>query len=148
MYTVLRAVVVYLVVLFFFRITGKRGLDTVTPFELILMWMMGGVAVPAMQGEDRSMTNALLLISTLVGCHLTLAWAKRRSRLVEKIIEGTPMIVMQDGKRVGNHMEKMLIHDQDVLQAGRQQGIVRMDQVKYAVVERTGSISVIPQKEE
>ncbi len=147
MFSIIRTLAVYLLVLFLLRTTSKRSLSNMSPFEFVLLMMMGGIAVPSMQGDDRSLTNALLIICTLMGTHLLLAWLKQRYRTAEKVIEGTPMVVLEDGKPLEDRMRKMLIHDQDILQAVREKGLERLEQAKYAIVERNGVIVVIPKKE-
>ncbi len=147
MFSIIRTLAIYLLILFFLRTTSKRSLSNMSPFEFVLLMMMGGIAVPSMQGDDRSLTNALLIICTLMGTHLLLAWFKQHSRTAEKLIEGTPMVVLEDGKPIRHRMRKMLIHDQDILQAVREKGLERMEQAKYAIVERNGVIVVIPKKD-
>ena len=96
-------------------------------------------------GDDFSVTKALLLITTLVGIDVGLSLLKDRSRLLHKLIEGVPLVLVADGKVLADRMQRARVDEEDVLQAARErQGVESMDQIKYAVLERTGEISIIP----
>jgi len=87
----------------------------------------------------------MLVILTLVGIDIGFSLLKDRSRLFHKIVEGVPLVIVEDGRVLGERMRWARVDIEDVLQAARErQGLERMDQIKYAVLERTGEISVIP----
>ncbi len=99
-------------------------------------------------GNDFSMTNAFLVILTLVGIDVGMSLLERRSSLIDKLVNDTPLVVVEDGEPLGERMSKSRVSEDDILEQARQtQGIERIEQIKYAVLERSGGISVIPRQE-
>lgn len=142
---VMRGLAIYLFLLVVFRIAGQRTLSDATTFDLVLLLIIAEVTQQALLGDDYSVTNAMLLIVTLVGLDIALSLWKQRSRRVENILEGAPLVIIDDGKPMRERMQKARVDDEDILAAARaQQGLERMDQVKYAILERNGGISIIP----
>ena len=144
---VLRATVVYLFLLLVFRIAGRRMLSETTTFDLVLLLIIAEATQQGLLGNDYSVTNAFLVIITLIGIEIALNALKRRSARVEKWIDGVPSIIIEDGRPLRDRMEKARIDEQDILAAARTgHGLERMDQIKYAVLERNGNISIIPKQ--
>src|SRR5579871_4429787 len=141
MVTILNAAIVYWVLLFALRLIGRRGPNMMTPFEIILLFLMGGMGMQAIVGNDRSLTNAILGIFTIVIMHVLVAQLKAWSERFGRIVDGTPVIVFGKGQWEQESMRKLHIHEQDVMAAARSQGVERLEQIKYAVVERNGGIS-------
>lgn len=115
-----------------------------TPFELLLVLMVAGAAVPAILGEDRSLTKAVLFIGTLLGSHLVIAHLRVRFNSVAKVVDGTPIIVVENGQPHRDRMRKLLLNDEDIMASARDKGVLRLEDVRYAIVERNGDICVIP----
>ena len=146
---VLRAATVYVVLLLVFRIAGRRTLAEMTPFDLVLVFIIGEATQQALLGQDFSITNAVLVIVTLLFLDIIMSLAKDRSRTVEKLIDGVPTIMVADGQPLTERMRKARVDEQDVMEAARRlHGIERLDQIKYAVLEVSGGISVIPREQE
>lgn len=144
---VLRAAVVYLFLLLVFRIAGRRMLSQTTTFDLVLLLIIAEATQQGLLGNDFSVTNAFLVIITLIGIEIALAALKRRSARIEKWIDGVPSIIIEDGRPLKDRMEKARIDERDILSAARTgYGLERMDQIKYAVLERNGNISIIPKQ--
>jgi uncharacterized membrane protein YcaP (DUF421 family) len=142
---VLRAAVVYIVLLVVFRIAGERTMSSMTTFDFVLLLIIAEATQQALVGEDFSITKAVLVIITLIGMDIGLSLLKDRSRLFHKLIEGVPMVLVEDGQVLDDRMRWARVDIEDVLQAARErQGLERMDQIKYAVLERTGEISIVP----
>jgi uncharacterized membrane protein YcaP (DUF421 family) len=142
---VLRAAAIYLVLLVIFRVAGKRSLGQATTFDFVLLLIVGEATQQALLGEDFSVTNAALVIVTLVGIDVGLSLWKQRSPALDRILEGQPLIVVEHGRPVREHMRRARVDDHDVLAAARElQGLERMDQIRYAVLERNGTISIVP----
>ena len=142
---ILRGVSIYVFLLVLFRIAGKRSLAQVTTFDFVLLLIVSEATQQAMLGNDYSMTNAFLLITTLVGMDVALTLWKRRSPRLDRLLEGTPLILVEDGKPLKDRMHKSRVDEADVLAAARElQGLERMEQIRYAVLERSGGISIIP----
>lgn len=142
---IFRAVAVYFVLLIIFRVTGRRSLAHITTFDLVLALIVGETVEGALVGEDHSLTNAVLLVLTLIGVDLLVSVVKQRSPWIARILEGIPVLVVEDGKLHRDRMDRERIDTDDILGAAREtQGLGRLEQVRYAVVEPNGSISVIP----
>src|SRR5215217_5089091 len=146
--TIIRAVVAYLVLLALFRIIGRRAVDHMTPFEMIVIFLVGGMMIQAVVSDDRSITNGILAVMTIGLMHVTVAWLKDRSDRFGRIADGTPVVVLGRGEWHPERMRKLRIHQQDVLAAARQNGLEREEQVKYAIVERNGAISIVKAEHE
>jgi len=147
METVLRGVAIYVVLLVVFRIAGKRTLSQATTFDFVLLLIIGEATQQALLGEDFSVTNAILIIITLIGVDIALAKLKGRSATLEQLIDGVPLVIVEDGRPLKDRMDKARVDEDDVLTAAREtQGLERMEQIKYAVLERSGGISIIPRR--
>lgn len=145
--SVLRAAAIYLALMLFFRFTGKRSLGEVTTFDFILLLIVGEATQQALLGEDFSVTNAVIVILTLVTLDILMGRLKARSRTADKVMDDTPVVVVADGKPLKDRMAGEGIDGEDVMEAARElQGLERMDQIKYAVLERDGTISIIPKE--
>ena len=144
---VLRALVIYGFMLVLFRIFGKRTLGQITTFDFVLLLIIGESASQALMGDDFSLTTAMLLIVALLGIDFVLALAKQRSSRVEELMDGAPLIVVQDGKCLYQRLKRAGLDEADVLLAARRShGLERLDQIKFAVHERGGDISIIPRE--
>jgi|SRR5690606_16679958 len=148
METVLRAIAIYLFLLLVFRISGKRTLSQMHPFDMVLLLIIGDSVSQGLMGDDFSITTALLLVTTLVLMELLLSFIKQKSKLADRWLDDVPMIVVEDGKPLPDRMKRARVDASEVLEAARiLHGLENMQQVKYAVLERDGSISVIPKKD-
>ncbi|WP_205509951.1 DUF421 domain-containing protein [Longitalea arenae] len=142
---VIRGLIIYLFLMLVFRLSGKRTLAQTTPFELVLLLIISEVTQQALVGEDYSITTSLILITTLIGVDLLVSVIKQRSRSFEQVTEGSPLVVVADGKLLQNRAVKSRVSEEDVLEAARNlHGLERLDQIKYAVLELDGTISIIP----
>ena len=145
MHAVIRGLVVYLVVLLIFRLSGKRSLAQVTTFDLVLTLIISECVQQALIGDDYSMTHAFLLVLTLVGLDILLSVLKQRSPTLERILDGLPLVVVDNGKLQRARMERERVDEADILQAARLRlGVRSLDDIDHAVVEASGGISVIP----
>jgi uncharacterized membrane protein YcaP (DUF421 family) len=144
---VLRGAIVYLVLLVLFRIGGKRSLAQITTFDFVLLLIVAEAIQQAMIDADNSMTNAFLVVVTLLGIDIALSLLKGRSRLLEMLIDDVPLVLVEDGRPLKERMDKARVDESDILTSARElQGLERMDQIKYAVLERSGGISIIPKQ--
>jgi len=134
--------VVYLVVLVLFRITGRRSLAQITTFDSVLLLIIVEATQQAMLDDD-SMTNGFLVITTLLSLDLGLLAMSGRSRIVSRLINDIPLVLVEDGRVLPERMTKSRVDESEILQSARQEGLERMEQIKYAVLERHGAISII-----
>lgn len=142
---VLRALAVYLFLMIVFRIAGRRTLMEMTSFDFILLLILSEATQNAMIGNDYSVTNSFLVILTLIGVDIGFSHLKHRSPLFEKWLDGVPMVIVEDGHPLKDLMNKARVDEDDVMtSAPESHGLERMDQIKYAVLESSGGISIIP----
>ncbi|HSE59236.1 MAG TPA: YetF domain-containing protein [Nitrospiraceae bacterium] len=145
---VIRALVVYLVLLVVFRLAGRRTLSEMTSFDFVLLLIISEATQNAMLGNDYSITNGILVIITLVGLDILFTNWKHRSAFIERWLDGLPMVIVEHGRPLKSLMDRARLDEEDVLAAARKsQGLERMEQIKYAVLEVGGGISIIPDKE-
>lgn len=145
--SVLRAATVYVALLLIMRLAGKRSLAQITTFDFVLLLIIGEATQNALLGQDYSITNALIVIVTLVTLDVGLSLLKRRSKRIDQLLEDVPLIIVEDGVALEDRMKKARVDEGDVLSAARHlQGIERLDQIRYAVLERSGGISIIPKQ--
>jgi uncharacterized membrane protein YcaP (DUF421 family) len=143
--SIFRAAAVYVFVWLVLRVAGKRTLTEATTFDLVLLLIISETTQQAMIDSDHSVTNAFLLIVTLVGIDVMTSIWKQRSRTVAKVMDGVPLIILEDGRLLEDRARQVRVEEADVLLAARQaHGLERLDQIKYAVLERSGGISIIP----
>ncbi len=146
---VLRAAVMYGLLLVIFRVAGKRSLAQITTFDFVLLLVIGEATQQALLGNDFSMTNALIVILTLLLLDVGLSLGQNRWPRLGPLIDDVPLLLVDDGKVIQRRLDKSRISEMDILHAARSlQGLERMDQVRYAVLERTGEISIIPKQQE
>lgn len=143
--TVFRAMAIYLFLLVVMRAAGKRTLSDITAVEFVLLLVVGEATAQALLGEDFSVINGFIAILTLLGIDLGLSLIKQRWKGSERFLEGLPVVLVDNGELLKDRMQRARVDEQDILEAARiSQGLERMDQVKYAVLEKSGGISVIP----
>lgn len=144
----LRALAVYVFLLLIFRIAGKRTLAQITPFDLVLLLIIGEATQQGLIGNDFSVTKALLLITSLIGVDIGFSYIQRKSKILDRVIEGLPLLLLENGETFEERLKKGRVDEGDILEAGRRtHGLERLDQMKYAVLERDGTISVVPKAE-
>ncbi|HLV16595.1 MAG TPA: YetF domain-containing protein [Pseudomonas sp.] len=142
---VLRAVTMYLVLMLLFRLAGRRTLAEITPFDLILLLMIGEATQQALLSDDYSLTAAILAICTLIAVDVGLSIIKLRSSRVRRWLDGTPTLLVDHGRPLRARLAKARLQEDDILQAAREgPGLQRMEQIKYAILEANGKISIIP----
>jgi len=148
MESILRGLAVYAFLMVIFRISGKRSLAEITTFDFVILLILAETTQQALLGEDYSLIDCFLLVATLMTAEVLLSMWKRRHPLVDKILDGVPLILVDNGKLLEDRMQRSRVNKDDILVAAREKhGLERLDQVKYAVLERSGGISIIPRDE-
>jgi uncharacterized membrane protein YcaP (DUF421 family) len=144
--SVLRALVLYVVLLLLVRVTGRRTLAETTPFDLVLLLVIGEATQQALLGDDFSLTNAAVVIVTLLLADIGLSLLKGRSQRAERWVDGVPTILVADGRPLRVRLRHARVDEQDILEAARsRQGLVGMEEIRFAVLEPGGGITIIPQ---
>lgn len=142
---IVRGLVVYLFLLILFRIAGRRTLGSITNFDFVLLLIISEATQNAMIGNDYSVTNGFLVILTLVGLDIVLSYMKQRFPAMERYLDGLPLILVDQGRPLKDLMYRVRVDEQDILAAAREKhGLERMDQIKYAILETNGMISIVP----
>lgn len=142
---VLRALIVYALLFLVFRISGRRTLAQITPFDLVLTLIISESIQEALVDGDRSLTTALLIVVTMVGMDIILSIVKVRSERVARLLDGLPVIVIDRGTLVRDAMSRERVDEADIGTAAREHhGVARLDDIEYAVLEDTGRIGILP----
>lgn len=140
---VLRAAAAYIFILFILRITGRRELSSLGPADLVLLVVMGDLVQNGVTQSDDSVTGIFLAISTFAMLTLATSYVTFRSRRAQVLIEGTPLILVEDGKPIEKNLRSERLNIDDVQEEARGQGIDSLDDVKWCVLEASGSMSFI-----
>jgi uncharacterized membrane protein YcaP (DUF421 family) len=144
---VIRALVVYAFLLLVFRIAGKRTLAQTSSFELVLLLIISETVQQAMVNDDHSITNGFLLSLTLVSITIALSWVKQRFPKVDRWLEEEALIILENGKPHKDRMDKVRVDEKEILHAARKlQGINSLEEIKYAILESDGEITIVPKR--
>ena len=147
MTSILRATIVYLVLLILFRIAGKRTLSDVTTFDFILLLIISESIQQGLIDDDNSLTNAVLLVVTLVSLNILFSVVKKRWPMVDRVADGLPIVILSRGKPHEEVMRRERVGEEDIMHAARvAHGLKTLEDVEFAILESSGGISVIPRK--
>ena len=122
----------------------RRPGAQLTPFEFVIIFLIGGVIILATVGNDHSETNCTCAIITVGLTHRLVSIVRSRFPRLAAWIYGIPLVVLRDGQWQLEQMEGLRVDREDVIAAAREKGLISARDVEYAVVERNGSISIIP----
>jgi uncharacterized membrane protein YcaP (DUF421 family) len=140
---VIRAAVAYVFVTFLLRIIGRRELSTLAPSDLVLLVVMGDLIQNGVTQSDQSVTGVFLAVSTFALLTVVISVLTYKSRRVQTLVQGAPLSLVQDGKPVEENLRSERLNIDDVAQEARGQGIERLDEVKWCVLETSGTMSFI-----
>jgi uncharacterized membrane protein YcaP (DUF421 family) len=128
-----------------FRIAGRRTLAEITTFDFILMLIIGDAAQQALVGDDYSITTAALVVVTLVLLDVLMGRVSITGNRMRRIIESAPVIVVEKGKPLDDALRREGVDLEEVMMAARERhGLQTLDDIKYAIVECHGGISIVP----
>jgi uncharacterized membrane protein YcaP (DUF421 family) len=144
---VIRAAVVFLFILLVTRVAGKRELSSMEPFDLILLVVMGDLVQQSITQSDYSVTGALTVISTITLLTVLVSWVNWRFRPLRSVLEGQPVVLVENGKMIERNMKRERITVEDIESEGRQQQVTDIGDMRWALLETNGRISVIPASE-
>ena len=144
---VYRAAVIYIFLWFVTRAIGKRELGSMSAFELVLLVTMGDLVQQGTTQEDFSVTGAMLAISTFALLMVFFAWVSFRFKKVRPLLEGMPVVVVQDGQLRKEVMRYERLDEDELKEGMREQGIDDLSKVKYGVLEPDGKYSFFTQEE-
>jgi uncharacterized membrane protein YcaP (DUF421 family) len=140
---VFRAAFAYVFILLLMRITGRRELGSMEPSDLILLIVLGDLVQNGVTQSDYSMTGVVLAASTIALLAVGTSYLVFKSRRAKSVIEGEPLILVEDGKPIERNLKGERLTLDDVADEARTQGIGQLDEVKWAVLETSGKITFI-----
>jgi uncharacterized membrane protein YcaP (DUF421 family) len=143
----LRTAVVYFVILIGIRLTGKREIGQMTPFDLALLLLLSNAVQNAMTGPDTSVSGGIVAAATLLLLNAAVTQVVWKNEKVRKIVEGTPTLLIRHGKLIQEHLDKEKVTADALTQALREHGVASVKDVSVAVLEIDGSISVLKNEE-
>ena len=143
---VLRAGVVYVMVMVLMRVSGKRAVGQFTPFDLVLLILVGNAVQNGINGGDNSLTGARLMAGTLIVLNYAIALVTSRSQVVERLVEGEPVVIARDGMLIEHVLRRELVSRDDFDEALRNNGVRGLDEVEIALLETNGKISVVTKR--
>ena len=145
--TFFRVVAIYGFLLVVFRLAGKRTLAQLTSFDLVLVLVIGDATQQALIGDDFTIGTAIVAIGSLVLLDVGLGFLKSRWSAIDRLVDGLPLILVEHGNPLPDRMAREGIDLGDILAAGREQhGLRRLDEIDFAVLERSGGLSIIPKR--
>ncbi len=139
---VLRGFAIYLLVMVLIRVSGKRAVGQFTPFDLILLILIGNAVQNGINGGDNSLTGAAVMAVTLIVLNYAVAWLSSRLPRVRKLVEGEPVLLARDGHVYPQVLRRELVSEADFRKAMRQSGCARESDIRLAILETNGHITI------
>jgi uncharacterized membrane protein YcaP (DUF421 family) len=140
---VLRAVVLYVFIVFVMRVIGRRELSSMTPFDLVLLIILGDAIQQGLTQDDYSVTGAILAVATIATLQVFTSYLSYRSKKARTVLEGDPIVLVDHGQIVQGNLKRERMTEDEVAEEMRQQQIPSLDEVEWAIIEANGSISFI-----
>ena len=142
--TIIRVVIVYAFLFAVLRLLGKREFGQLSPLEFVCLLLIPELVQQALVGEDFSMTNALIAVSTLVLLVFLTSLLSHRSRKLESVLQGEPTVLVSHGRLLNATMDRERITPDEIFTEMRRVGLDHLEQVRWAVLETDGHISIVP----
>jgi uncharacterized membrane protein YcaP (DUF421 family) len=139
-----RALVAFLFILVITRVVGRRELSSLEPFDVILLVVMGDLIQQGVTQADDSVTGIMIAVGVFAVMAVATSWASFRFKRLRPVLDGEPVILLQDGKLIERNLRNERLTEEEVAQEARLQQIASLDEVEWAVLESTGAISFIP----
>ena len=140
---VLRAIVLYAFVVLIMRVIGRRELSSMTPFDLVLLIILGDAIQQGLTQDDYSVTGAVLAIATIASLQVGTSYLSFRSGKARRVLEGEPIVLVDRGEVVHQNMKRERMTESELAEEARQQQIPAIEQIEWAILESNGSISFI-----
>jgi uncharacterized membrane protein YcaP (DUF421 family) len=138
-----RALALYVFVMLVLRILGRRELSSLEPSDLVLLIVLGDLVQQGLTQDDYSVTGAVIAIGTIAALQMLTSWISFRSPRARKVLEGEPIVVVQDGKLIERNLHRERITADDLAEEMRMQQIASFDEVQWAILENNGQVSFI-----
>jgi uncharacterized membrane protein YcaP (DUF421 family) len=143
---VIRATVVFFFIFLMTRIVGRRELNSMEPFDLIMLVVMGDLVQQGITQSDNSVTGALVVIATIALLSAFVAWIAFRFKRVRLVTDGEPIILVRDGEVIERNLRRERLTVEEVEQEARLQQIESIAEIRWAILETDGQVSCIPKK--
>jgi len=144
-----RALFLFGFIFFLTRVVGKRELSSMEPFDLILLIVLGDAVQQGLTQDDYSVTGALIVISVIALMQVFVSYLGFRfDKTLGPILEGEPLILVHEGEVQEKNLKRERLTVDEVAEAGRQQNLASIDQIRFAVLETDGQITVIPKNKQ
>jgi uncharacterized membrane protein YcaP (DUF421 family) len=143
---VIRASVVFFFILVVTRVVGRRELGELEPFDLIMLVVLGDLVQQGITQNDQSVTGTLIVISTIALLSVVVSWASFRSRRLRVLTQGSPIVLVEDGRLIERNARRERITLEDILEEGRRSQVASLGDVEWAILEGDGHISFIPRR--
>jgi uncharacterized membrane protein YcaP (DUF421 family) len=140
---VFRTVAIFVFILFVTRVTGRRELNSLEPYDIIVLVVLGDLVQQGVTQSDNSVTGAVIVISTIMVLSVIAGWLGFRFRPARRVLQGEPLIVVDDGQPVTRNLRRERITIQEVETEARIQQIGSLDEIRWAVLETDGQLSFI-----
>ena len=145
---VIRAALMYCFLLFITRVVGRRELSTLEPFDLILLIVLGDLIQQGVTQSDYSFTGLMLAAGTIAVMQTSVSWIGYRSpKKAGLVLEGEPIVIVQDGKCLERNTKRERIRKEEVLESARKNGIGSLDEIEWGILETTGEMTFIKKSE-
>jgi uncharacterized membrane protein YcaP (DUF421 family) len=143
---ILRVVIIYFLVMVLLRLSGKRQVGQLAPFDLVLLLILSNAVQNGMNGGDNSVTGAIIMATTLVGLNWLIGYLTFRNKRLEHLVEGRPIILIHGGHVDREAMEQAQMTMHELESALRSEGCCGPDEVRFALLENNGQVTVIPRR--
>ncbi|WP_449447128.1 DUF421 domain-containing protein [Thermomonas brevis] len=145
---VLRSTAIYVLVMALVRVSGKRAVGQFTPFDLVLLILIGNAVQNGINGGDNSLTGAAIMAVTLIVLNYVVALLTSRYRRFERMVEGEPVVLARDGKLFPQVLRRELVSNEDFAEALRVNGVEQVEEVGLAMLETNGHITVLAKRKD
>ena len=139
----LRALALYVFITLIMRVLGRRELSSLAPSDLVLLIVLGDTVQQGLTQDDYSVTGALIAVATIGALQVLASWLSFRSRRARRVLEGEPVVVVQDGKPIEKNLRRERMTPEDIAVEMRIQQIASFDEVQWAILENNGQMSFI-----
>jgi uncharacterized membrane protein YcaP (DUF421 family) len=143
---VLRTTAIFLFIFFMTRIIGRRELGSLEPFDLILLVVIGDLVQQGVTQDDYSVTGAFIVLATLALLTVATSYVHFRFRPLRRVLEGEPVVLIENGRPIEHNLRRERLTLEELAESARLQQVESLEDVRLAVLETNGSISVIPQQ--
>ncbi|MFL5916140.1 MAG: DUF421 domain-containing protein [Gaiellaceae bacterium] len=140
----LRAVFLYAFLVFLMRVIGRRELSSLSAVDLVLLIVLGDAIQQGLTQDDYSVTGAVIAVSTIAALQVGSSYLSYKSRRARRVLEGEPIVIVQDGKLIERNLKRDRLTESDVAEEMRAQQIASVEDVEWGILESNGAMSFIP----